>query len=281
MHSRRDFGRFALAAFPLATAMAKINSTFHGVEIGVQSYSFRDRPLAAAIAAMKEVGLGACELYQGHVEPKVRGEELRQWRLSVPLEDFRKIRKQFDAAGIRLLAYNLSINDSFNDQEIDRGFQMARALGVKLITASCTLTCAPRVAPVAQRYGIKVAMHNHDNSKDPNQFCTPESFEKALAMSPYFEVNLDIGHFFTSGYDPLAFLEQHHSRIPVLHIIDRLKDHGPAVPFGQGATPVKQVLQLLKQKKYRIPGAIEYEYNAPDTVAEMKRCFQYCKDALA
>ena len=73
-------------------------------------------------------------------------------------------------------------------------------------------------------------------------------------MSPYFEVNLDIGHFFTAGYDPVAYLEEHHSRIPVLHIKDRKKDHGPAVPFGEGATPVKQVLQLLKQKKYRIPG---------------------------
>jgi sugar phosphate isomerase/epimerase len=271
----------ALASFPLATAMAKIHSTIHGVEIGVQSYSFRDRPLDAAIAAMKEVGLGECELYQGHVEPKVRGAELRQWRLTVPLEEFRQVRRKFQAAGIKLLAYNLSFNDSFNDEEIDRGFQMAQALGVKLITASSTLTSAKRVAPLAQRYKITVAMHGHDNTKDPNQFSTPESFAAALAMSPYFAVNLDIGHFFTAGYDPVAYLEEHHGRIPVLHIKDREKDHGPAVPFGEGATPVKQVLQLLKQKKYRIPANIEYEYSGQDAVAEVKKCFQYCKDALA
>jgi sugar phosphate isomerase/epimerase len=281
MYSRRDFGKIALASFPLATAMAKIHSTIHGVEIGVQSYSFRDRPLGDAIAAMKEVGLGECELWQGHVEPKARGAELRQWRLSVPLEDFRKIRKQFDGAGIKLLAYNLSFNDSFNDEEIDRGFQMAKALGVKLITASSTLTCAKRVAPLAERYRIKVAMHGHDNTKDPNEFSTPESFASALEMSPYFAVNLDIGHFFTAGYDPVAYLEEHHSRIPVMHIKDRKKDHGPAVPFGEGETPVKQVLELLKQKKYPIPANIEYEYSGQDTVAEVKKCFQYCKDALA
>jgi sugar phosphate isomerase/epimerase len=281
MYSRRDFGRIALSSFPLATAMAKIHSTIHGVEIGVQSYSFRDRPLDAAIAAMKEIGLGECELYQGHVEPKVRGADLRQWRLAVPLEEFRSIRTKFDAAGIKLLAYNLSFNDSFNDEEIDRGFQMAKSLGVKLITASSTLTCAKRVAPLAERYKIKVAMHGHDNTKDPNQFSTPESFAAALAMSPYFAVNLDIGHFFTAGYDPVAYLEEHYSRIPVVHVKDRKKDHGPAVPFGEGETPVKQVLQLLKQKKYPIPANIEYEYSGQDAVAEVKKCFQYCKAALA
>src|SRR5664280_2932477 len=279
MYSRRDFGRIALASFPLATAMAKIQSTIHGVQIGVQSYSFRDRPLDAAIAAMKEDGLGECELYQGHVEPKVRGEELRKWRLTVPLDEFRKVRKQFDGAGIELLAYNLSFNDSFNDEEIDRGFQMAKALGVKLITASSTLTCARRVAPLAARHRIQVAMHGHDNTKDPNQFSTPESFAAALDMSPYFAVNLDTGHFFTAGYDPVAYLEQHHSRIPMVHIKDRQRDHGPAVPFGEGATPVKQVLELLRQKKYRIPANIEYEYKGQDSLAEVKKCFQYCKDA--
>jgi len=281
MYSRRDFGRIALAFFPLATAMAKIHSKIHGVQIGVQSYSFRDRPLEGAIAAMKEIGLGECELYQGHVEPKLRGEELRKWRLTVPLAEFRQVRKQFDAAGIKLLAYNLSFNDGFNDEEIDRGFQMARALGVKIITASSTLTCVKRVAPLAARYRIQVAMHGHDNTKDPNQFATPESFAAALEMSPYFAVNLDIGHFYAAGYDPVAYLEEHHSRISVLHIKDRQKDHGPAVPFGEGSTPVKQVLEVLKRKKYRIPANIEYEYKGQDSVAEVKKCFQYCKDALA
>jgi sugar phosphate isomerase/epimerase len=137
------------------------------------------------------------------------------------------------------------------------------------------------VAPLAARYRIQVAMHGHDNTKDPNQFATPESFAAALEMSPYFAVNLDIGHFYAAGYDPVAYLEEHHSRISVLHIKDRQKDHGPAVPFGEGSTPVKQVLEVLKRKKYRIPANIEYEYKGQDSVAEVKKCFQYCKDALA
>jgi sugar phosphate isomerase/epimerase len=281
--SRRDFGRVALAALPVVALAAgkKIDSRIHGVEIGTQSYSFRDMSLDAAIDAMKTIGLGECELYQGHVEPQ--GQNPHEWRMATPLDFFTGIRKKFDQAGIHLLAYNLSFNDSFSDEEIDRGFQMARALGVDLITASSTLTAVRRVAPVAEKYKIRVAMHGHDHTEDPNQFATPESFAAAMALTPLFWVNLDIGHFTAAGYDPVAYIQEHHERIAVLHIKDRKKNHGANMPLGQGETPIKAVLQLLKQKKYPIPANIEYEYGKPgmDTIAEVRKCFEYCKRCLA
>jgi len=66
-----------------------------------------------------------------------------------------------------------------------------------------------------------------------------------------------------------------------LHIKDRKKNDGENMPFGQGDTPIKPVLQLLAKKKYRIPANIEYEYKGEDTVAEVKKCLEYCKAALA
>jgi sugar phosphate isomerase/epimerase len=191
------------------------------------------------------------------------------------------VRKKFDAAGVKLQAYNYSFNDSFTDEEIDRGFLMAKALGVKVITASSTLKAAKRVAPFAEKHKITVAMHGHSNLTDPNKFAKPESFKAALEMSKYFAVNLDIGHFFAAGYDPVKYIEENHSRITNLHLKDRKKDNGPNTPWGEGDTPIKQVLQLLKQKKYDIPANIEYEYRGADAVAEVRKCFQYIKDALA
>lgn len=288
MFSRREFAGLAMTALPAAAlhAAAKINSKVDGVQIGAQSYSFRDRPLDQAIQAYKDVGLGLCELYQGHVEPPSSGEggreALRKWRLETPLTEFQKIRRKFDDAGIVLYAYNLSFNDSFSDAEIDRGFLIAKALGVKYITASSTLSAAKKVAPFADKHKITVAMHGHSNITNPNEFAKPESFAEAMALSKWFAVNLDIGHFWAAGYDPVQYLEQHHDRIVTLHIKDRKRPaNGANLPFGEGETPIKAVLQDLKKNKWKIPANIEYEYKGVDTVAEVKKCYQYMKDSLA
>ncbi len=91
--------RLALASLPLGPAFGKLDSHVNGVLIGAQSYSFRDRPLDAAIQGFVDVGLSECELSMGHVEPEFpRGPEgrdaLRNWRLNVPLDDIRAIRAQ-------------------------------------------------------------------------------------------------------------------------------------------------------------------------------------------
>ena len=281
MYSRREFSKFALAAIPAAKAFARIDSKVHGVQIGVQSYSFRDRPLDDAIKAMVEIGLGECELYEGHVEPKMGRDELRQWRTTVSMDHFRGVRKKFDDAGIQLYAYNYSFRDNFTDEEIARGFEMAQALGVGIITASSTLSVVDRVDREAQKARIKVGFHGHSDVKHPNEFSAPETFEKAMAgHSPYINVNLDIGHFFAAGFDPVDFINRHHERIVTMHIKDRKKDQGENMPFGEGDTPIRPVLQLLKKKKYGIPANIEYEYKGADTVVEVRKCFEYCKAAL-
>ncbi|HVP47797.1 MAG TPA: sugar phosphate isomerase/epimerase [Bryobacteraceae bacterium] len=281
MVSRREFSKLAFAAFP-AAALARIDSTFHGVQIGVQSYSFRDRPLDEAIKAMVEVGLGECELTSGHVEPRMSRADLRNWRATVSMDEFRNVRRKFDDAGIQLYAFNYSFRDDFTDVEIARGFEMAKALGVGIITASSTLSVVDRVDREASKNQIRVGFHGHSDVKHPNEFSTPESFEKAMAgRSPYINVNLDIGHFFAAGFDPVDFIRKHHERIVTLHIKDRKRNGGENMPFGQGDTPIRPVLQLLKTSHYPIPANIEYEYRGADTVAEVKKCFEYCKDALS
>jgi sugar phosphate isomerase/epimerase len=237
---------------------------------------------------MKDVGLTYCELWQDHVEPsRTSGvphesrDDLRQWRLTVPLDRFRTIRKSFEAAGIRLTAYNLSFRDDFTDEEIARGFEMAKALGVDVITASSNLSVVPRVDAAARKYKITVGFHNHSN-KAPNEFSGPEDFDEALTgRSKWMAINLDIGHFVAAGHDPLTFLDQHHDRIVSLHVKDRkLNDPNANLPFGQGETPIVAVLRRLRDRHWNIPANIEYEYKGDDTVAEVRRCFEYCKQAL-
>jgi sugar phosphate isomerase/epimerase len=308
LSSRRDVCKLALCGVPFSAALAKmIDSKIDGVQLGVQSYSFRDLPLDQAIQAMVTDGLGDCELFSPHIEgggtsaplpkrpagqpkptheqmaaeSKARNEKARQWRLTVPLDYFTSVRKKFDKAGIHLYAYNLSLTNSSTDEEIDRGFLMAKALGVAIITSSTTLSMAQRMAPFADKHKMIVAFHGHSNIKDPEQFAKPETFAKALAMSKYYRINLDIGHFTAAGYDPVEYISEQHDKIVLLHLKDRKKNDGPNMPWGEGDTPIKQVLLLLKEKRYPIPAFIEYEYQGSgSSVAEVAKCYEYCKNAL-
>jgi uncharacterized damage-inducible protein DinB len=170
------------------------------------------------------------------------------------------------------------MNDNMKDEDIEYGFQMARALGVKGMTTSTTLTMAKRIAPVADKHKLLVGYHGHDQTNDANQTATLESYATLMAYGKYNGVNLDIGHFTAAGYDAVAFIKEHHAKITNLHIKDRKRDHGPNTPWGQGDTPLKEVLQLLKKEKYGFPANIELEYPIPQDstiIAEIKKCSAY------
>ena len=211
---------------------------------------------------------------------RARQEELRKWRLSASTDKFREARKKFDDAGIavRLLCFNMQ--DSMTDDEVNYGFEMAKALGVEAMTTSTTVSMSKRIAPLADKHQMMVGYHGHDQTSDPNQFATLESYAAAFGYSKYNGVNLDIGHFTASNYDAPAFIKEHHDRITNLHIKDRKKDHGANVPWGQGDTPIQEVLQLMKKEQYPFPANIEYEYRGDDVMAELAKCLQFCKDAL-
>ncbi len=285
--SRRRFGQLAfgaLAGLALPTsafAQAKPNSKIKGVQLGAQSYSFRDRSLDEAIKGYVEVGLNCCELWSGHVEPKgLKPDELRKWRLTEPLTTFNAVGQKFKTAGIDLYAYNYSFRDTFSDEEIERGFVIAKALGAKCITASAQVSVAKRVDVYARKYKMRVGMHNHSRIA-PNEFATAEDFAKAMeGNSEYICINLDIGHFTAANFDPLDYLAKHHDRIVTLHIKDRKRDQGANVVFGEGDTKIKEALALLAKNRWKIPANIEYEYKGADTIVEMKKCYAYCKQAL-
>src|SRR5262245_28504005 len=279
---RRGFTKLALGAIGARRAWGgKIDSTIHGVRIGVSGYSFQHASLDEAIGIMKSVGLGATEVWFRHIEPKATREELRAWRLSVPLEAFRAIGKKYDEAGIDKIAFTHDMKDDFTDAELERPFLMAKALGAERIATSTTLRVARRLVPLMEKHEMEVAFHGHINTADPNEFAGPESFKKTLAMSPLARINLDIGQFIGAGSDPVPFIAEQHAKIPVLHIRDGQRGQRGKVPWGTGDVPIKAVLQLLKREKYPIVADIEYDYGgATDPATEVKKCFAYCRTAL-
>ncbi len=291
MITRREFSKGAIAALalPRALAAAGIDSRIGGVRVGVQTYSFRALPrpdggdqVDAIVDAMKACGLGECEIWAPMIEPRLSREELRRWRLETPLDYFRGVKRKFDAAGLAIYAWNYSPTGSFSDAEIDRGFEMARALGAEIITSSTTLPVARRIAPFAEQHGMVVAVHGHSDVSKAGEFASPDSFAAAMAMSKYFKVNLDIGHFTAANFDAVQYIRDHHDDITNLHLKDRKKNQGDNVPWGTGDTPIREVLQLLKRQRWPIRAYIEYEHRGTDSpVEEVKKCVAFVRRALA
>ena len=300
MYSRREFGLLTLSSLALP-ALCRAQ-TISGVRLGVQTYSLRELPRPAGgdmveplIKGMKEIGFTECELWAPQIEPAQplgRGRSRRRRaeiaRGATPLArrdadgTLSGIRKKFDAAGIRIWAFNYSPDVRYTDEEINRGFEIAKALGAEIITASATLESAKKIAPFAEKHRMVVAMHNHSRTEDPNEFARPESFEAAMKISKYFKVNLDIGHFTAANYDAVAFLKEHHASVTNLHIKDRKKNQGDNVAWGTGDTPIRDVLQLLKREKWPIRAYVEYEHRGTaGPVEEVKTCFAYAKQVLA
>jgi sugar phosphate isomerase/epimerase len=295
-----------LIALPLAMQPGPVYD-INGVRMGLETFSFHDLPpsgdprlLPTIIGNMRDVGLAECEIMSGHIEPyasvatgwwvqsrrapgyKEMREGARQWRLTVSPDYYVRIRKQFEEAGLRIYLYNVNFNETFTDEERDRTFEAAKALGAAGFSSSTVISEARRLIPFADKHRMFVAMHNHNNLVDPDQFATAQSFETALAMSDYFKVTLDIGHFTAGNNDAVAFIEKWHQRIVNIHVRDRKRDNGPNRPFGQGDTPIAEVLRLIKANKYPIRCYLEYEYGSfRSSVEEVKACLDYCRRVLS
>jgi len=295
-----------------ATAAKKIDSVVRGIQFGLQSYVFsgtglpQDGILDVVVKSMIESGLGECDLYAPLVEPaqlwdRIRAggpavpgaavppevtaaraqarEELAKWRMSVSLDYFRPIRKKFDDAGIEI--YGLSGFPGSTEEELNRTFEIAGILGARLITLGVTLPAAKRIAPLAEKRSFLVGIQGRPDMSvtDPNAIARPENFEEAVSLSKSYWMSFDIGDATGGGYDALKFVEAHHDRIALLYLKDRRKDR-LSVPWGEGDTPVTEILRLVRDRKYPIRCYIDCDYRTANRPADVKRSFEFAKAAL-
>jgi sugar phosphate isomerase/epimerase len=79
-------------------------------------------------------------------------------------------------------------------------------------------------------------------------------------------------------------LKKHHARVTNIHLKDRKFNNGPNTPFGEGDTPIAEVLRLMRENKWDFQATIEFEYKVPTgstRMAEIARAIKFCRDALA
>jgi sugar phosphate isomerase/epimerase len=177
-----------------------------------------------------------------------RLENLRKWRLSVSMDKVKAFRKKYEDAGVLIEIVKFDGIDSMADDEVDYCFEMAKTLGAKAISCEIPLSRTKRLGAFGDKHKMMIGYHGHADVKSPEAFGRPESWETAMSYSKYNGINLDIGHFIAgNGFSPADYIKKHHDRITHIHLKDRKLNNGPNVPWGQGDTPVKEILQLMQK----------------------------------
>jgi sugar phosphate isomerase/epimerase len=316
----------ALAALPVGELVAKPNSKFGGVQIGViiSPTLFHDMPLGAdqILKYVVELGINQIELQDVRVETyagaptaarasysanpsrlsagargggrtpltpeqqearRKAAEEIREWRLSASMDKYKALRHMYADAGVDIYAFRLArLSNDMGDDELAYCFNTAQALGANQITAELPIDTqvTQRIGDYAAKRKIMMGYHNHTQVNF-------NSWDTALSQSKFNGINFDVGHFAAAvSQSPIPFIEKHHDRITCLHLKDRKfgSNGGQNVPWGQGDTPLKEILVMMKKEKYKFPAGIELEYRIPEgssTMAELSKCLQFCHDALA
>jgi sugar phosphate isomerase/epimerase len=272
---------------PYFVSAQKPNSKFGGVQIGAITYSYRDLPdqsLTAILDYVVKSGINSVELMGGAVE-KYAGidrNNAREWRSTVSMDKFKEIRKLFKSKGVEI--HILKLGDAgWSDAEIDYAFKACKAVGAKGITVEISEDAAKRLAPFADKHKLYVIFHNHGQPGSPDF-----SFDKPLSYSPRLMLNFDAGHYFgATGIHPNELIKRLHDRIFSIHVKDKTaktaSDPDKNRPFGEGDTPVIEMLKLIQKEKWPIYCDIELEYNVPvdsDPVKEVIRCVEFCKKGL-
>ena len=260
-----------------------------GVELRTQPVeSFLGLPAATVAAATGRGGRSAAPATpEQDAARKSAIEEIRKWRVSLPMDKVAAVRKKFDDAGIAIEIVKVDGIFDMTDEVLDYEFTLAKALGARAISTEIAhvdpkepevaTARHKRIGQFADKHRLMVGYHGHTESG-------PKEWEDAFKLAKFNGANLDIGHFIAGNKtSPVPFLKQHHARITHIHVKDKTLSN-QNVPFGQGDTPITEVLQVIRDNRWPIQATIEFEYPVPsgsDRMTELKKCVDYCRTALS
>ena len=217
-------------------------------------------------------------------------DDLKKWRLSRSMDKYKAFRKMYNDAGVNIYAFKLEPQPNMSNEELEYIFTSAKTLGANHVTLELSNNAefTKRIGDAALSHGLRVAYHAHEQA-------TINAWDEVLAQSKGNAVNLDCGHYLAgTGLSPIPAIEKLHDRIASIHLKDRTpstaatattpRHAGENLPWGQGQTPIAEILQLMRKNKYQFPASIELEYQVPqgsDSVVEVKKCIEYCRKSLA
>lgn len=242
-----------------------------GWNIGSQAYTFKEFTLEQTLDKLSSVGLKYVELYSGQkIGAGIEGST--DFKMTEDKRDL--LKKLLKSKGIQAHAYGVTSPKS--KQEWEELFEFAQDLGISVLTSEPEFRDLKMIDELAQKYNIKVAIHNHPR---PSKYWHPDVvMEQLEGKSSMIGVCADIGHWVRSGMDPVECLRKVEGRLISFHFkdlkeFDVKKTHD--VPWGTGVSNVAGVMNEMKRQNFRGPISVEYEHNWKNSLPEVEESLLY------
>jgi inosose dehydratase len=245
-----------------------VGDPWHGLKIGVASYTLRKMPLDEAIRAIQRVGLHYVSIKDAHLPMKSSAEERRA------------VAEKFKEAGITPLSCgNVGMQNS--ETNIRAAFEYARDAGLPTIVCAPPPAALPILDRMVKEFDIRIAIHNH--GPEDKEFPSPN--EVWTAVQPYDKrvgLCIDIGHTARAGVDPAEAILKYRERLHDCHYKDiaALKPNGAPIECGRGALDLRAVLKALLAIKYEYHVGFEYEKDADDPLPGLAESVGYTRGLL-
>lgn len=237
---------------------------WHGLKIGVASYSLRTLPLEPALKALQKVGLKYVSIKDSHLAMKTTAEE----RKAVALK--------FKEAGLIPMSCG-NVGMTNDEANIRAAFEYARDIGLPTMVCAPHPDSLPILDKMVKEFDIKLAIHNHgpgDRFPRPTDvWDSVQKYDKRIGLC------IDIGHSARAGDDPALAVLKYHERLYDMHLKDlnNVTPKGSPVEAGRGVLDLRSVFQALIKINYTYMAAFEYEKDGNDPVPGLAESVGYSR----
>ena len=168
-----------------------------------------------------------------------------------------------------------------SEAEIDRAFEYAKRVGVKLIVGVPNYELLPYVDKKVKEYGFNYAIHLHgpDIATYPG---ADDVWNHVKDLDPRIGMCLDIGHDTRNGKDPVADLKKYHTRVFDIHIKDvtGASKLGYTVEMGRGIIDLPAFLKMLRVVGYTGVCSLEHEKDMADPFLGIAESIGYFRGVI-
>ena len=168
-----------------------------------------------------------------------------------------------------------------SEAEIERAFEYAKRVGVKLIVGVPNYELLPYVDKKVKEYGFNYAIHLHG----PDIATYPDAedvWNHVKDLDPRIGMCLDIGHDTRNGKDPVADLKKYHTRVFDIHIKDvtGASKLGYTVEMGRGIIDLPAFVKMLRKVGYTGVCSLEHEKDQNDPFLGIAESIGYFRGVI-